>query len=160
MGNPRASCAANNLQRISQAALRDTIRPLTQTTMDGILWSLRDVKSSSQSCYSKLLNKRNFFQDEITPHQQQTTAASYRIANILAKAMIPWQHGKFVKDCLVQSVKILFSERADVLRTVEQMPLSRNTCTRRVEYISDHLAKTIWKKLRRCEAFSVAFRWE
>ena len=160
MGNPRASCAANNLQRISQAALRDTIRPLTQTTMDGILWSLRDVKSSSQSCYTKLLNKRNFFQDGITTHQQQTTAASYHIANILAKAIVPLQHGKLVKHCLVQSVKILFPERADVLITVEQVPLSRNTRTRRVEDIADHLANNIWKNLRRCKAFSVAFRWE
>ena len=96
---------------------------------------------------TKLLHQateqRSMFQGGITPHQQRTTAASYRIANMLAKAMIPWQHGKFVKDCLVQSVKILFSERADVLRTVEQMPLSRNTCARRVEYISDHLANTI-----------------
>ena len=158
MGNPRASCAANNLQRISQAALRDTIRPLTQTTMDGILWSLRDVKSSSQSCYSKLLNKRNFFQDGITPHQHQTTAASYCNANILTKVMAPLQHGELVKDCLVQSGEIFFPERADVLRTVEQVPLSWNTCTGRVEDNADHLANTIWKKLRRCEAFSVAFR--
>ena len=159
MRDPRASCAANNLQRISQSALRDTIRPLTQTTMDGIFWNLRDAWSSSHSCYTKILNKQNFFQDGITPHNQQTTAASYRIANMLTKVMAPLQHGELVKDCLVQSGEMLFPERADVLRTVEQVPLSRNTCTRRVEDIADHLANTIWKNVR-CEAFSVAFWWE
>ena len=97
------------------------------------------------------------FQGGITPHQQRTTAASYHIANILAKAMAPLQHGELVEDRLVQSVKTLCPERADVFRTVEQVPLSRNTSTGRVEDIADHLANTIWKNLR-CEAFSVAFR--
>ena len=123
MRNLRASCAANNLQRISQSAL---IRPLTQTTMDGIFWNLRDAWSSSHSCYTKLRNKQNFFQDGITPHQQQTTAASYRNANILPKAMAPLQHGELVKDCLVQSGEMLFPERVDVLRTVEQVPLCQH----------------------------------
>ena len=106
----------------------------------------------------KATEQRNMLQGGITPHQQRTTAASYRIANILAKPIVPLQHGNLVKHCLVQSVKILFPERADVLRTVEQVPLSRNTRTRRVEDIADHLTNTIWKNLRRCEAFSVAFR--
>ena len=120
-----------------------------------------------QEQLTKLLHQateqRNMLRGGITPHQQRTTAASYHIANILAKAIVyvlyvPLQHGKLVKHCLVQSVKILFPERADVLRTVEQVPLSRNTRTRRVEDIADHLANNIWKNLRRCKAFSVAFR--
>ena len=68
---------------------------------------------------------------------------------------LPLQHGELVKDCLVQSGEMLFPERVDVLRTVEQVPLSRNTCTRRVEDIADHLANTIRKNFR-SEAFSVA----
>ena len=96
---------------------------------------------------TKLLHQateqRNMFQDIITPHQQLTTAACHHIASILAKAILPLQHGKLVQDCLVQSVKILFPERADVLRTVEQVSLSRNTCTRRVEDIAYNLANTI-----------------
>ena len=79
---------------------------------------------------TKLLHQateqRNMFQGGITPHQQRTTAASYHIANILAKAMAPLQHGELVKDCLVQSGEMLFPERVDVLRTVEQVPLCQH----------------------------------
>ena len=153
MKNPHASCAANNLQIISQAALRAPILLLTQTTVDGILCELLRTSLEISKLLHQATEQRNMFRGGITPHQQRTTAASYHIANILAKAIVPLQHGK-----LVQSVKILFPERADVLRTVEQVPLSRNTRTRCVEDIADHLASTIWKNLRRCEAFSVAFR--
>ena len=70
--------------------------------------------------------------------------------------MAPLQHGDLFKDCMVQTVKTLFPEKADTLRTVEQVPLSRNTCTRRVEDIANHLTNTIVDNLKTCESFSVA----
>ena len=54
---------------------------------------------------TKLLHQatkqQNMFQGIITPHHQLTTAACYHIAKILAKAIVPLQHGKLVQDCLV-----------------------------------------------------------
>ena len=70
--------------------------------------------------------------------------------------MAPLQHGELFKDCLVQSIQTLFPEKADILRTMQQVPLSRNTCTRRVEDIADHITDTIVVNLKRCKAFSVA----
>ena len=80
--------------------------------------------------------------------QQRTTEVNYQITHKLAKAMAPLQYGELFKDCLVQSIQTLLPEKADILRTVLQVPLSCNTCTRRVEDIADHITDTI--------AFSVA----
>ena len=76
--------------------------------------------------------QRNMFRGGMTPVLHRTTEVSYQISHKVAKAMAPLQHGELFKDCLVQSTLTLFPEKADILRTVQQVPLSRNACTGQV----------------------------
>ena len=100
--------------------------------------------------------QRNMLRAGLSPLQKRTTLASFQIANRLAQAMAPFQHGGLVKDCLTTTMKTLFPEKSDVNRVVEQIPPSRNTCTRSVEDMANELCNTTFSNLKRCEFFSVA----
>lgn len=55
-----------------------------------------------------------------------------------------------------QSQSRLLLEKINVATVVEQVPLSRNACTRRIADIARQLEKTVLGTSQRCEAFSIA----
>ena len=100
--------------------------------------------------------QRNMLRPGLTPLQRRTTLASFKIVNRLAQAMAPLQHGELVKGCLTIAMQTLFPDKGDVTKIVEQVPLSRNTCTRRVEDIAKQFEKMVVGNLKRCKVFSIA----
>ena len=91
-----------------------------------------------------------------TTAQKRATIAGYEVCYQIAKAMAPYSHSELIKDCMVSTIQALYPEKQDIQRAVESVPLSRNTCTRRVEDIADHLTAAVIDDLKRCEVFSVA----
>lgn len=86
----------------------------------------------------------------------RTTLASYEVAQAIGKAMAPYQHSELVKECMVRSMKALFPDKKDIHDTINKVPLSRQTCARRIEDIANHLSNKLLQDLEKCESFSLA----
>jgi hypothetical protein len=91
-----------------------------------------------------------------TSIQKRAATAGYEVAYHLAKAMAPYNHSTLIKDCMLASMQALYPDKRDIQQAVDSIPLSRNTCTRRVEDIATHITNSIVGDLRRCKVFSVA----
>ncbi|XP_067949876.1 zinc finger BED domain-containing protein 5-like [Watersipora subatra] len=57
---------------------------------------------------------------------------------------------------MVSSVQTLDPEKLDIQQAVQSVPLSRNTCARRIEAIANHVTEGVIYNLNRCNSFSVA----
>ncbi|XP_067930673.1 zinc finger BED domain-containing protein 5-like [Watersipora subatra] len=70
--------------------------------------------------------------------------------------MAPYSHSELFKECMVSAVQALYPEKLDIQQGVQSVPLSRNTCARRIEAIANHVTEGVIYNLNRCESFSIA----
>ncbi|XP_067930872.1 zinc finger BED domain-containing protein 5-like [Watersipora subatra] len=70
--------------------------------------------------------------------------------------MDPYSHSELFKICMVSAVQALYPEKLDIQQAVQSVPLSRNTCARRIEAIANHVSEGVIYNLNRCKSFSVA----
>ncbi|XP_067943110.1 general transcription factor II-I repeat domain-containing protein 2-like [Watersipora subatra] len=54
------------------------------------------------------------------------------------------------------AVQALYPEKPDIQQAVQSVPLSRNTCARRIKVIANHITEGVIYDLNMCESFSVA----
>ena len=64
--------------------------------------------------------------------------ASYLIAEKIARSTRPFTDGEFVRDGMQKVAKVLLLDKA---RLFEEIRLSRNTITRRIEDIGEDLSE-------------------
>ena len=81
------------------------------------------------------------------------TQASYAVAWEIARAQKPFSDGEFVKTCLTTVAKLMFPNK---VKEIENIKLSRQTVSRRVEHIAQYIRKTIDEKITNFVAYSVA----
>ncbi|CAI6372756.1 unnamed protein product [Macrosiphum euphorbiae] len=79
--------------------------------------------------------------------------ASYEVANLIARENKSFSDGEFVKKCILASVKEIIPEKMSVF---ENISLSRNTITRRVEDIGGDLMTKLQIKSKTFTFFSLA----
>ena len=114
---------------------------LGQFRLDKIL-SLKQGLSEQQ-----LQIKNIVFDAEIS------TKVSFLIAENIAKRGKPFSDGEFVKECLKSFVVNVCPKEVSVF---EQISLSRQTVTRRIEDIADNIESTLKSRIGKCELFSLA----
>lgn len=93
-----------------------------------------------------VFEKHNRGKDEII-------RASYEVADLIARENKSFSDGEFVKKCILASVKEIIPEKMSVF---ENISLSRNTITRRVEDIGGDLMTQLQIKSKTFKFFSLA----
>lgn len=95
---------------------------------------------------SNLFEKQNRGKEEII-------RASYEVANLISRENKSFSDGDFVKKCILASVKEIIPEKISLF---ENISLSRNTITRRVEDIGGDLMSQLQIKSKTFKFFSLA----
>lgn len=70
--------------------------------------------------------------------------------------MLPFSQSDVVKSCLKAAVSELYPNKPDISQAVDTVPLSRNSCTRRIEEIADQIHMDLLAELNSSECFSIA----
>ena len=78
--------------------------------------------------------------------QEKSTEVSYRVSWILNKAKMPFTSSEVVKECLVESAKVLCPTA--IVDTFKRIPLSDDSNTRRAEDLASNVKATVINKLR------------
>lgn len=108
-----------------------------------------------ESLKAELHEQRNIMQ-RFTSIQRRTTEASLHVSNIIAKSMVPYSHADVVKECMTEAAAIMFPDKPDIVDKMRSLALSRNTCTRRVEDISEDLCRQLKTNLDGAGCYSLA----
>ena len=88
-----------------------------------------------------------------------TTKASYQVAHILASKMKPFTDGEIIKECMTIVCDTLFQNfpnNKQICDEIGKLQLSNDTCTRRVENLSESVFQSLLAELRECDCFSLA----
>jgi hypothetical protein len=91
-----------------------------------------------------------------TTEQENSTEASFKIAWILGKKMLPFTHAEVVKECLVEAASTLLGDDKKNLDLFKNIPLSSDSCTRRIQILSENVFDQLKKELSLAEYFSLA----
>lgn len=108
-----------------------------------------------ESLKAELHQQRNSMQ-RFTTFQKRATEASLHVSNILAKAMVPYSHADVIKECMTEAAATMFPNKPDVVENMRSLALSRNTCTHRVEVISEDLHRQLMTNLNSAGCYSLA----
>jgi hypothetical protein len=68
--------------------------------------------------------------------QQKFAQVSLQISWILGKHMKPFTDADIVKECMLQSVNILFENKKEIVETFRHIPISASTNTRNTEVLA------------------------
>ncbi len=88
------------------------------------------------------------------------TMASYRVSHVLAKQKKSFKDGEVVKEAFIEAADALFGEfknKTEIVSTIKDMQLSRNTVTRRCEGMAEDVETQLKKDIDACECFSLQF---
>ena len=109
---------------------------------------LKKIESLKES----VTRQKNLFTKQDTT-AKAATLVSYEIAHIIAKKKKPFSDGDYIKECLSAFSKYSCPEKK---AKVEEVSLSRNTITRRIEEISEHLVEKLHECATKFQYFSLA----
>lgn len=88
------------------------------------------------------------------------TIASYRVSHVLAKHKKPFKDGPIVKEALLEAADSVlndFKNKAEIMKAIKEVQLSRNTITRRCEGMAVDVEEQLRKDIDACECFSLQF---
>ena len=69
--------------------------------------------------------------------------------------MVPYSHA-VVKECMIEASSALFPDKPDIINRVKSLPLSRTTCTKRVEDVGSDLFRQLKTSLPKSDCYSIA----
>lgn len=113
---------------------------------------VRDLKAqlaARQSIFTKLKTQ-----------SKAATIASYRVSHVLAKHKKTFQDGEIVKEAFLEAAHSLFEDfknKAEIVKVIKDVQLSRNTTTRRCEEMAVDVEEQLRKDIDACECFSLQF---
>ena len=91
------------------------------------------------------------------------TLISFDVSKLIVKHSKPVSDGEMIKECIIKAVQRLTenlplpdSQKKRLVSTVNNIPLSRRTVTRRVEDIAMELKSNLMKELQSCLYMSLA----
>lgn len=82
-----------------------------------------------------------------------TVRASYRVAQLIAKESKSFSDGEFVKKCMLHVIDEICPENKCLF---EQVSLSRQTITRRIEDLGLNLFEQVQDRVKHFQYFSIA----
>lgn len=88
------------------------------------------------------------------------TIASYHVSRVLAEHKKSFKDGEVVKEAFIEAADVLFGNfknKTEIVSTIKDMQLSRNSVTRRCEGMAEDV-ETQLKDIDACECFSLQFR--
>nr|XP_054771475.1 SCAN domain-containing protein 3-like [Lytechinus pictus] len=85
--------------------------------------------------------------------QEKAAEVSLRVSWILNKNKLPFTASEVVKECMVETAKVLCPEKVE---TLKKIPLSNDTNTRRSEVLANNLKDELLEKLKVADAISLA----
>ncbi|XP_023232148.1 zinc finger BED domain-containing protein 5-like [Centruroides sculpturatus] len=91
---------------------------------------------------------------------KNATIASLKISHILAKKKKPFQDGELLKEAFLTGADCLFegfSNKREIMSAIQDLQLSDNTVTRRIQAISKDMQTQLKSDLEICEWFSLQF---
>ena len=119
------------------------------TTLASSQRKKREVTDQRLMAY--LQSKQIFFHRQ-TLSQDSITKASFVLGFKLAKASKPFLEGEFLKECMVETARLLCPENKDKF---EKISLSRRRATRCVELIDEDIASKLKKKRKKKQSFKL-----
>ena len=89
----------------------------------------------------------------LSSQQESVAAASYIVAEVIAKRGKPFSDGEFVKECFFRVADVLCSEKKEQF---EQLSLSRQTIARRIEESGNSIEASLASKAEDFTFYSLA----
>ena len=114
---------------------------------------VRDLKA-------QLAARQSIFTKPKTQANKAATVASYRISHVVAKHKKPFIDGNIVKEAFLEAADSLFDDlknKAEIVKAIKEVQLSRNTTTRRCEGMALDVEEQLRKDIDFCECFSLQF---
>lgn len=93
---------------------------------------------------------------KFTTAQQRATEASLHVSNIIGKSMMPYKQADTVKECMIAAANVMYPGNSEIIEGMKTLALSRNTCTKRIEDISEDLFRQLITKLENADCYSIA----
>ncbi|XP_025202119.1 general transcription factor II-I repeat domain-containing protein 2B-like [Melanaphis sacchari] len=88
--------------------------------------------------------------------QQKCAQASLQISWILGKHMKPFTDADIVKECMLQSLNILFENKKEIVETFRHIPISASTNTRNIEVLAKDNHNQLKQDLSTVDFYSIA----
>ncbi|XP_071063277.1 general transcription factor II-I repeat domain-containing protein 2B-like [Pseudochaenichthys georgianus] len=107
---------------------------------------------TSEALLAKLQKQQGFF-TKLHTSRDAATKTSFVISHKIAKNSKLFSEGEFVKECLVDSAALICPKKKAAF---EQVPLSRQTVTRRIEEIAGNLELQLQHEVASFAFFSLA----
>lgn len=88
--------------------------------------------------------------------QQKCAQASSKISWILGKHMKSFTDADIVKECMLQSINILFENKKEIIETFRHIPISASTNTRDTEVLAKDNHNQLKQDLSTADFYSIA----
>ncbi|XP_023227335.1 uncharacterized protein LOC111627885 [Centruroides sculpturatus] len=98
-------------------------------------------KSKVKKLKATLVAQQSVFNKSVTK-SRASTIASFKIAHILAMHKKPFDNGNIIKEAMLAASQTLFQEfknKNEIISAIENVPLSRNSVTCRIEAMSENI---------------------
>ena len=117
------------------------------------------VRSAKIESLKAAYTKGNRMFTNAVSQQEKCTLASLRVAWILAKKKRPFTDAETLKDCMLAVINEVITDektKSTVITSVQQVPLSDTTTSRRVDVLGSAVFDIICQELKRVEVMSLA----
>ena len=81
--------------------------------------------------------------DDETFSNREYKLASYKVAYLIAKNQKYFSAGEFLKNCIAEICDCIFSNKPEIKKSFEKIPMSSSTITRRIKDISLNLQEAL-----------------
>lgn len=117
-----------------------------------------DLRKAKVKELKASLSSQQLFFTKQTSKSKAATIASLRVSHILAKNKKPFSDGAIYKKAFIEAADSLFSDfknKSEIISSINEMQLSRNTIAKRVDEISSDLKDQLMQDIKDCQAFSL-----
>ncbi|XP_060880731.1 general transcription factor II-I repeat domain-containing protein 2B-like [Metopolophium dirhodum] len=88
--------------------------------------------------------------------QEKSTEAALRVCWVLNKHQKPFSDSEIVKECMLEVTTTLFQENEKILTSIQDIPLSARSNTRRTEMLAAENKKSLFELLHKSPCYCIA----
>ena len=107
---------------------------------------------------SNLLHQRELLKIALI-ETQCVTLVTYHISMKIAKYRKPFTEGEFIKECFLDTAKVLYSEfknKDSIIRRIQDLQLSHQTIQRRILSLASNISVQTKDRLQNCLFYKLA----
>lgn len=116
-------------------------------------------KAKVRQLKSQLLVQQSFL-TKFNSNSRTATIASFKAAEILMKHKKPFEDGEIWKNAFIKAGEVLFQNfknKSEIMTSINNISLSRNTVMRRTEEMSENLEEILQENIHNCSFLSLQF---